>query len=80
VTVKIIDQETGQSQVLFQPDVPVEDWPPFIWEDGNYACDCNRARFFDEAAGVTRENYDHVPCTGKRYHIVITQGDLTYQD
>jgi hypothetical protein len=29
-----------------------EDWKSrsiFIWEDGNYSCDCNRALFFERA-------------------------------
>lgn len=24
----------------------------FIWEDGNYACDCNRELFFERAGGI----------------------------
>jgi hypothetical protein len=28
-----------------------DDPRPFIWTEGNYACDCNRASMFDEAGG-----------------------------
>lgn len=27
------------------------DYPDFIWSEGNYACDCNRALFFARAIG-----------------------------
>lgn len=37
-------------------------WPStYIWEEGNYACDCNRALFFGYAVGLTYEQIDH-PC------------------
>lgn len=27
------------------------EWPEYIWEEGNYACDCNRAIFFASGRG-----------------------------
>ena len=39
----------------YQDNSIMEDGAPepssFIWEDGNYACDCNRKLFFARAAG-----------------------------
>lgn len=32
----------------------------FIWEDGNYGCDCNRSLFFEYAADETL-TYDDIP-------------------
>ena len=43
----------------------------FIWQDGNYACDCNREIFFKEAGGeeINRDEIDCVP--EGRYSIKI---------
>ena len=32
----------------------------YIWDEGNYACDCNRANFFAEGGGETRPDQ---PCS-----------------
>ena len=35
------------------------DWPgDYLWTDGNYGCDCNRALFFAEAGGEDRREVD----------------------
>lgn len=38
----------------------------FLWEDGNYACDCNREQFYREAAGETG---DESPCGDSRFTV-----------
>ena len=40
----------------------------FIWEDGNYACDCNRELFFERACG---KEPDDVNCGSKKYLVNI---------
>jgi hypothetical protein len=32
---------------------------PYIWEEGNYACDCNRALFIQRCCD---ENFPESPC------------------
>jgi hypothetical protein len=52
----------------------------FIWSDGNYHCDCNRAGFFAEAGG--EEGVDE-PCTNGKYHVRIEDiedGGMLYED
>lgn len=51
VIVRIKDTQTGQisqheDYVLAEPGKPAE---LFIWEEGNYACDCNRELFHRRA-------------------------------
>lgn len=38
-------------QVVRRDPKPWDFFGEFIWSDGNYACDCNRALFFSRAAG-----------------------------
>ncbi len=38
---------------------PEDDEIPFIWEDGNYACDCNRSQFIQEQCD---ENFQELSC------------------
>lgn len=45
--VEIRHNETGE----VRQDKSHRFFGPFIWADGNYACDCNRALFFARAAG-----------------------------
>lgn len=42
----------------------------YIWTEGNYSCDCNRALFFERAIG----NGDpDVPCSSGVYSLRITE-------
>jgi hypothetical protein len=74
-----------------QPDHPqpgAEDVAPFwpyIWEEGNFRCDCNRHLFFQYAAGVSvqeamRELY---PCGETDYRVLKIEdegGRVLYAD
>lgn len=44
----------------------------YMWEEGNYGCDCNRARFFAKAAG---EDYCDITCGTGKYEIVAIKRD-----
>jgi hypothetical protein len=45
----------------------------FMWEDGNYSCDCNRALFFLD------EDYDDLKCGDCRFEILSIE-PLHYQE
>lgn len=53
----------------------------FIWQDGNYSCDCNRYLFFERADGKTPE-WDDGECGDGGYSVRITapDGKLLYSD
>lgn len=52
----------------------------WIWEEGNYACDCNRALFFARASEED-EDWEH-PCTDGEYsvNIVASSGENVYSE
>jgi hypothetical protein len=52
------------------------DWfGEFIWEEGNYCCDCNRSIFFRQAGGTFE---GHVDCSTERFDIIkIVEEDGT---
>ena len=45
IDVYITDTITNK-QSVYHDDCNYIDFNPFIWEEGNYACDCNRGLFF----------------------------------
>lgn len=51
----------------------------FIWSEGNYACDCNRASFF--ARSIGEEDPDR-SCGDKAFSIAIFDmgGKMLYED
>lgn len=52
----------------------------YLWSEGNYSCDCNRALFFAEAHG---ENDPDRDCGDERYVLKIVSDDSSeelYQD
>ncbi len=58
VTLK--DSKTGEVKTI---DRPGED--PYMWEDGNYSCDCNRSLFF---YGLKID--ESFPCGNARFELV----------
>lgn len=42
--------------------------PVFIWEEGNYSCDCNRDLFFHRAINPEHDN-DELECGDKLYRV-----------
>lgn len=60
--IKIIKNETGESVVI------KSEAGSFNWEEGNYACDCNRELFFERAKG--NDPYlDSTHCSENRFSI-----------
>lgn len=52
IVVRIVDTNTGEA-VEYSTTGWFSDgvFEEYIWAEGNFACDCNRGDFFDEAAG-----------------------------
>jgi hypothetical protein len=55
---------------------------PYIWEDGNYSCDCNRELFFECASG---KSYDEVEteCGDERFQVNLENpatGEIYYRE
>ena len=51
---------------------------PFIWEEGNYSCDCNRELFFCRAKNLPDPNLDELRCTEEKYSVRLIELD-TYK-
>ena len=47
---------------------PTDWYGPYMWELGNYSCDCNRYLFFQRAAG---EPDDEAECGDGKYSVEI---------
>lgn len=50
-------------------DYEVEEMFDFMWFEGNYSCDCNRALFFARAGGDDDMEAD-IPCGETRFAVV----------
>ena len=75
VLVHIRKNETGEVRIYKDDLYLDEDNLPntFIWEDGNYACDCNRRLFF---ARVNDEDEDwESGCSDTEYSVNIMLGN-----
>jgi hypothetical protein len=68
IHVTLRDTTTGEVRV-WTSDIEWGDveHPAFIWEEGNFACDCNRAQFFARAIGAPEPTCP--PCGDWRYVI-----------
>lgn len=82
--VEIVDTITGEL-VSYIDEAMADDSDDllgFMWGDGNYACDCNRANFFADAKGI-EHGPTQFPCGDGRYRVKITDletGNLLYED
>ena len=59
----------------------VDDPSPFIWEEGNYRCDCNRHLFFNHAGG--ENDSDDCSCGETAYtvlKIVLEDETVVYEE
>jgi len=45
----------------------------FVWEEGNFSCDCNREIFFNDFLGV--ESDDDIECSEGRYLVRVVDAD-----
>lgn len=76
----ITNVETGETRLSIESDAvnPQEQWPPFIWTDGNYSCDCNRALFFARAKG--EPDPEEIPCGESKFRVRLEQGEYVYDE
>lgn len=76
--VLIKDTQSGEAVVYHDPT----DWNgDFIWEDGNYACDCNRSLFFQWATLGTDAEVEESRCGDGRFVVEITvDGAVVYTE
>lgn len=79
-TVHIRDNASGEVRCYDE----VREWrgesDDYLWGEGNFACDCNRASFFAYAAGTTKP--EGRSCGSDAYMVWITapDGTLLYAD
>lgn len=70
ITVHLLKTATGErveyrTEGFQDPDNPGQ-FSSFIWEDGNFSCDCNRELFFARAKGLPEPD---VYCSGGRFRV-----------
>lgn len=52
----------------------------YLWEEGNYACDCNRELFFERSKGV---EIDNEKCSHNRFAVNLENaetGEIYYRE
>ena len=72
-TVHIVEVASGKTAKMEEPIWP-GDATEYLWTDGNYSCDCNRALF------VHGKDSDDTECSEGRYRIWVTDGDAVVYD
>ena len=72
--VAIHDNVTGETR-MYREDTEWSDVQEFLWEDGNFSCDCNRGMMFKRAAGEDgRIDWDNLDdCAGSRYDVLYIE-------
>lgn len=55
-----------------EPQVPHE-FSAYIWEDGNYSCDCNRELFFTRAR--FEDDPEETECGDERFSVRLSDAD-----
>ena len=83
-TVFIKDVSTGEIR-SFEDDHSVYfadgEYNFFMWDEGNWSCDCNRELFFNRAGGQQYDNKDLVCGDGIRYSVNIEiDGKIEYRE
>ncbi len=55
---------------------------PFVWEEGNFACDCNRRLFFERAINSNYDDDIDNDCGSTAYSVQITDknGTILYDE
>lgn len=80
VTAHIRKNETGEVRP-YLTDLPVDDGvvDPFIWQEGNFSCDCNRDIFFEG----NQDEDDDMPCSNTIYSVNLENaetGEIFYRE
>lgn len=72
-TVHIVEVASGKTAEMEESIWP-GDGSEWLWTDGNYSCDCNRALF------VHGKDSDDIECSEGRYLIWVTNGRVVLYD
>ena len=80
IEVSITDTTTGETRLHHDKyeDESADNWPPFNWTEGDYACDCNRALFFARANDAKAPD-PNIPCGHGRYTVVLRGAHGAYE-
>lgn len=75
----IRDNSTGEVRSIALTEWLDDGVGEYMWEGGNYGCDCNRGIFFADAAGADEPD---IPCGDERFSVrcVSTAGEVLYED
>lgn len=78
---KIKDIRTGEIRCCNTKIWETDGSPnPYIWEEGNYACDCNRHLFFERAIGNEPDD-NELHCETDFYRVELFVNEkLIYSD
>jgi hypothetical protein len=72
VIAEIRDNATGKIREYECEDILGAGEPQprcFMWEEGNYSCDCNRKSFFQRAAAEDQDDKEQRPCGDGGYAV-----------
>lgn len=74
-------RNNASGEVRTMPDTWIGETMEYMWSEGSYSCDCNRAIFFFEGCGVN-ENADDWQCGDGAFTVWIidTNGARLYAD
>lgn len=75
-----IRREADKLVRVYVDKYPWDGASDYMWGDGNYSCDCNRALFF--ARAVNEDEPEETPCGDELYTVKITDdaGRVLYED
>lgn len=80
VVASIKNVKTGEVMThSYEVEPEYADSQRFLWEEGNYSCDCNRELFFRRAQGqeLTDEEFDDLKCREGDYSVTLrVDGEL----
>jgi hypothetical protein len=63
---ELTESRTGETRIYRNECFVLDEDVVFLWAEGNYSCDCNRARFFAEAGGEA-DPFEDEPATEFAY-------------
>ena len=78
--VDITDTTTGETRE-WDSGLEWVEHSDYLWEEGNFSCDCNRSLFFGRAIDTPEDEIEEAPCGGLRYTVSIRVGKkIVYSD
>ena len=82
--IQITDTATGETRSYTDPYLDEHGHEPnglYIWEEGNYSCNCNRSLFFARAVGTPEDEIAEPECGDKRFTVrIVRDGETVYEE